>query len=319
MSMFNVFCPLLCGNQVKNIEDHLKTCKNKNHLNKYYFQCPFNPNHICSKNVFPIHKENCPDKIEKKENISLENLKENKNNTPEKKNKIIKNFESVSFLKEEKIKNENSISNFLTENKKEIKDLNMKTINEESKKIIENLTPTKADLLFNYNDDLSTNKKKNLLKPTPIKLKKNFDIESKKEIQLKENSLDLKKREKIKSNDFIDNNNKLVLIGKLKKQLNFDNEIKNEKEESIYSEKTDISSDGSFKNMIKNSQKKVSFGKKIKVFVYKRNDENELNNNKGDNENKENKEIKKKNNKKIKSDIKVNNSEVFTEIYTKFL
>ncbi len=319
MSMFNVFCPLLCGNQVKNIEDHLKTCKNKNHLNKYYFQCPFNPNHICSKNVFPIHKENCPDKIEKKENISLENLKENKNNTPEKKNKIIKNFESVSFLKEEKIKNENSISNFLTENKKEIKDLNMKTINEESKKIIENLTPTKADLLFNYNDDLSTNKKKNLLKPTPIKLKKNFDIESKKEIQLKENSLDLKKREKIKSNDFIDNNNKLVLIGKLKKQLNFDNEINDEKEESIYSEKTDISSDGSFKNMIKNSQKKVSFGKKIKVFVYKRNDENELNNNKGDNENKENKEIKKKNNKKIKSDIKVNNSEVFTEIYTKFL
>ena len=68
--------------------------------------------------------------------------------------------------------------------------------------------------------------------------------------------------------------------------------------------------------MIKNSQKKVYFGKKIKVFVYKRNDENKLNNNKDDNENKE---IKKKNNKKIKSDIKVNNSEVFAEIYTKFL
>ena len=303
MSMFNVFCPLLCGNQVKNIEEHLKTCKNKNHLNKYYFQCPFNPNHICSKNVL-------------KENISLENLKENKNNTPEKKNKIIKNFESDSFLKKEKKKKENSISNFLTENENEIKDLNMKKINEESRKIIENLTPTKADLLFNYNDDLSTNKKKNLLKPTPIKLKKNFEIESKKEIQLKDNSLDLKKREKIKSNDFIDNNNKLVLIGKLKKKLNFDNEINDEKEESIYSEKTDISSDGSFKNMIKNSQKKVYFGKKIKVFVYKRNDENKLNNNKGDNENKE---IKKKNNKKIKSDIKVNSSEVFTEIYTKFL
>ena len=308
MSMFNVFCPLLCGNQVKNIEEHLKTCKNKNHLNKYYFQCPFNPNHICSKNVFPIHKENCPDK--RKENISLENLKEN--NTPEKKNKNMKNFESVSFLKKEKKKNENSISNFLTE--KEIKDLNTKKINEESRKIIENLTPTKGDLLFNYNDDLSTNKKKNLLKPTPIKLKKNF--ESKKEIQLKDNSLDLKKREKIKSNDFIDNNNKLVLIGKLKKKLNFDNEINDEKEESINSEKTDISSDGSFKNMIKNYQKKVYFGKKIKVFVYKRNDENKLNNNKDDNENKE---IKKKNNKKIKSDIKVNNSEVFAEIYTKFL
>ena len=308
MSMFNVFCPLLCGNQVKNIEEHLKTCKNKNHLNKYYFQCPFNPNHICSKNVFPIHKENCPDK--RKENISLENLKEN--NTPEKKNKNMKNFESASFLKKEKKKNENSISNFLTE--KEIKDLNTKKINEESRKIIENLTPTKGDLLFNYNDDLSTNKKKNLLKPTPIKLKKNF--ESKEEIQLKDNSLDLKKREKIKSNDFIDNNNKLVLIGKLKKKLNFDNEINDEKEESIYSEKTDISSDGSFKNMIKNSQKKVYFGKKIKVFVYKRNDENKLNNNKDDNENKE---IKKKNNKKIKSDIKVNNSEVFAEIYTKFL
>ena len=103
MSMFNVFCPLLCGNQVKNIEEHLKTCKNKNHLNKYYFQCPFNPNHICSKNVFPIHKENCPDK--RKENISLENLKEN--NTPEKKNKNMKNFESASFLKKEKKKNEN--------------------------------------------------------------------------------------------------------------------------------------------------------------------------------------------------------------------
>ena len=62
MLMFSIFCPLLCGNQIKDIQQHLKECKKKNLLNKYYFQCPFNPNHIISKNVFPYHKENCPDK-----------------------------------------------------------------------------------------------------------------------------------------------------------------------------------------------------------------------------------------------------------------
>ena len=74
MLMFSIFCPLLCGNQIKDIQQHLKECKKKNLLNKYYFQCPFNPNHIISKNVFPYHKENCPDK---KVNTEIDNIVDN--------------------------------------------------------------------------------------------------------------------------------------------------------------------------------------------------------------------------------------------------
>ena len=188
MLMFKVFCPLLCGEQIKEIQQHLKICKNKNHLNKYYFQCPYNPNHICSKNVFPIHKESCPDK--KKEEKEDEN----------------------------------------TDN-------------------------------FDF-DDLND---KNIL------FKKKIVVESKKEILLKKQNNSEKKKEKEKKNKI----NNDSFNSKNNKNLNFDIIDKNirfneEKEGSIYSEKTDISSDGSLKNMKKLYKKKVTFDKMVKVFVYEK-------------------------------------------------
>ena len=312
MSMFSVFCPLLCGNQTKNILEHIKECKNKDYLNKYYFQCPYNPIHICSKNVFPIHKENCPDKIDKKEISSSDNLSLNPNVTPIKSNKNIQNYLSASCSKKGKLNGKNFISQFLTE-ENEINESNLKSINKTKKKN-EDLKQSKKEIIFNYNDNISSREKEILLRPTPIKSKKELEINlnhidiSNKEIQLKESSSDKKKEEKNISNSY--NNNHLVLIGKLKKQLNFDidNELNEEKEGSIYSERTDTSSESSLKNMKKNLKKKVTFNQKVKIYIYRKNNDDtdiepkvsRLNSN------------NKKNNKE-------NYSYAFTNIHTKFL
>ena len=313
MSMFSVFCPLLCGNQTKNILEHIKECKNKNYLNKYYFQCPYNPIHICSKNVFPIHKDNCPDKIDKKEISSTDNLSLNRNVTPIKSNKNIRNYLSASCSKKDIIKEKNYISQFLTE-ENEINERNLKTINE-NKTINEDLIQNKKEIIFNYNDNISSSKKEILLKPTPIKSKKDLELNlnhldiSNKEIELKESSSDKKKIEKNISNSY-NNNNHLVLIGKLKKQLNFDieNELNEEKEGSIYSEKTDTSSESSLKNMKKNLKKKVTFNQKVKIYIYQKNND--------DNEIEPTISLLNSNN---KTNNKENYSYTFTNIYTKFL
>ena len=325
MSVFNVFCPLLCGSLIRNIESHLKICKNKEHLNKYYFQCPFNPNHICSKNVFPIHKESCPDK--KVENLFLtsDKINHNENDSPKKSTKIIKSYYSAPFQKKDQIIRKNGTPNFLTEkieNEKinvtpEKKDKKNKIENIEKEKFKDNnITPNKAELLFNYNDNLSTGKKKILLKPTPMKIKNKTnllnhnDIDLNKNYELNNSISEKKLLDGNKSNDSL----KIAITGKLKRKLNFDNdcEISGEKDySSIYSARTDISSDSSLKNIKKKIKKKVNFNKKIRVFVYskKRNDdENSFNENKTN-----------KIGKKCKSDIKKSNSDVFIEIYSKFL
>lgn len=305
MSMFSVFCPLLCGIQVKNIQEHLKSCKNKKYLNKYYFQCPYNPNHISSKNVFPIHKQNCPDKIESNEISSSTYLSNNANNASPKNNKTKRNYSSDSFPKKKLLKFENSNSKVLTEENNTIDNKNIELNKSKSEKIIKNLTPKKNILNTNNSDNVLNIEEKNLLKSTPIKIEKDdlnlnhhIDIESKKEIKLKASLYDKKKRrEKINSKNTL--NNKFFVIGKLKRKLNFDfdNEINDEKEGSITSEKTDTSSESSLKNIKKNVKRIVNFQKTVKVFVYLRNDEN-----------------KKKENSNLKD-----NSNSFIDVYTKFL
>ena len=325
MSVFNVFCPLLCGSQIRNIETHLKVCKNKGHLNKYYFQCPYNPNHICSKNVFPIHKESCPDKKEKNQVLSSDKLNHNESDSPIKSIKIIKSYYSAPFPKKDQIIKKNGTPKFLTEEienekinitpEKKDKKYKKENENEDNDKIKDNITPNKAELLFNYNDNLSTGKKKILLKPTPMKTKNKTnllnhnDMNLKNNYQLNNSNSEKKLLEGNKSNDSL----KIALAGKLKRKLNFDDsEMSSEKDySSIYSARTDISSDSSLKNIKKRIKKKVNFNKKIKVYVYsKQKDDDDI----LVNENKTNKAIK-----KCKSDIRKSNSEVFIEIYSKFL
>ncbi len=143
MLMFSIFCPLLCGNQIKDIQQHLKECKKKNLLNKYYFQCPFNPNHIISKNVFPYHKENCPDK---KANTEIDNIVDNseleefKKNTP----LLIKKNKSE---KEIKLKENN------LENKKEKKKI-------EKYNSHDDISPSKSARHINLNFDIFDRKLK---------------------------------------------------------------------------------------------------------------------------------------------------------------
>ena len=322
MSVFNVFCPLLCGSQIRNIETHLKVCKNKGHLNKYYFQCPYNPNHICSKNVFPIHKESCQDKKEKNQFLTSDKVNHNECDSPKKSTKIIKSYYSAPFPKKDQIIRKNGTPKFLTEEIENEKinitpekiDKKYKNENEDNEKINDNITHNKADLLFHYNDNFSTEKKKILLKPTPMKIKNKTNLLNHNDINLQNNSQlnnsisEKKLLEGNKSNDSL----KIAIAGKLKRKLNFDDsEMSYEKDySSIYSARTDISSDSSLKNIKKRNKKKVNFNKKIKVFVYSKNKDDEV----VINENKTNKITK-----KCKSDIRKSNSEIFIEIYSKFL
>ena len=66
MSRSNLFCPLLCGSQYKNLKEHLIYCKKHHLLGKYYFQCPFNPEHIIGKKIYELHIQNCRDSKNKK-------------------------------------------------------------------------------------------------------------------------------------------------------------------------------------------------------------------------------------------------------------
>ena len=148
---------------------------------------------------------------------------------------------------------------------------------------------------------MKTKNKTNLLNHNDMNLKNNY--------QLNNSNSEKKLLEGNKSNDSL----KIALAGKLKRKLNFDDsEMSSEKDySSIYSARTDISSDSSLKNIKKRIKKKVNFNKKIKVYVYsKQKDDDDI----LVNENKTNKAIK-----KCKSDIRKSNSEVFIEIYSKFL
>jgi len=200
MLMFSIFCPLLCGTQIKDIQQHLKVCKNKHLLNKYYFQCPYHPNHILSKKSFPSHLENCPNK------------------------KQITEIENVENSELDKLTKKESLSKYNSKPKKEIK-LKLNVLEKKKdKKLIEKL---------NTNNDLSLDKSTN-------------------------NDLSLDKSTN-------DDNLSFDIFKKNKHLKQFE-----ERKGSFYSENTEPSYDNSFRSVKNPYHKKISFDKKVKVFVYEK-------------------------------------------------
>ena len=190
MLMFSIFCPLLCGTQIKDIQQHLKICKKKHLLNKYYFQCPYHPNHILSKKSFPSHLENCSNK------------------------KQITEIENVENSELDKLTKKESLSKYNSKPKKEIK-LKLNVLEKKKdKKLIEKL---------NTNNDLSLDKSTN------------------------------------------DDNLSFDIFKKNKHLKQFE-----ERKGSFYSENTEPSYDNSFRSVKNPYHKKISFDKKVKVFVYEK-------------------------------------------------
>ena len=68
-----ICCPLQCGKFITSIEEHITICPNKEKLGKYCEICPYNNNHILSKNALMSHIHYCPNNPK---NISIEHPKE---------------------------------------------------------------------------------------------------------------------------------------------------------------------------------------------------------------------------------------------------
>ena len=243
----NFFCPLLCGSTYNNLKEHLIFCTNKNLLGKYYFQCPYNSNHIIGKRIYDLHIQHCPE-LKKKKNegekhINLSKLSlNNKNNNQM--NKSLSNYDLLNDLDEFKI---NSKFSKVKESKKEIE-------------------------LKEYEKKVKTQKLKN-----------------KKEEKKLENLNNIFFYEKISSMKNI------FILDNLYKKKNNKDEIY-----SVSTNKTDASdySEDSFKKMNKSNKKKVTFGRMIKVIVFKKKEDN----------------IKLNKNQKISTD-----GQYLTETYMKFL
>ena len=232
MSRSNLFCPLLCGSQYKNLKEHLIICKKKHLLGKYYFQCPFNPEHIIGKKIYELHIQNCRDSKEKK----------------------IEKQKLFDLCKS-------------------------KTLNNKPKLII---TP-KLNLDIINEDNYGFQNKFSKIK----------ESESKKEIELKEKNK--KKEDKQEVNNLIINK-KIPIHHRNVFSLDF---LKKENEIFLLSTISDNSetSDESQKRFSR-VKKKVTFGRMVKVIVYKKNE--------GD--------------KKLKKNQKISNDGDFIkETYMKFL
>ncbi len=232
MSRSNLFCPLLCGSQYKNLKEHLIYCKKHHLLGKYYFQCPFNPEHIIGKKIYELHIQNCRDSKEKK----------------------IEKQKLFDLCKS-------------------------KTLNNKPKLII---TP-KLNLDIINEDNYGFQNKFSKIK----------ESESKKEIELKEKNK--KKEDKQEVNNLIINK-KIPIHHRNVFSLDF---LKKENEIFLLSTISDNSetSDESQKRFSR-VKKKVTFGRMVKVIVYKKNE--------GD--------------KKLKKNQKISNDGDFIkETYMKFL
>ena len=233
MSRSNLFCPLLCGSQYKNLKEHLIYCKKHHLLGKYYFQCPFNPEHIIGKKIYELHIQNCRDSKDKK-------------------------IEKQKLFDLTKIKTLYNKQKILIKPK-----LNQDILNEDN---------------FEFQNKFS-------------KIK---ESESKKEIELKEKNK--RKDDKQEGNNLILNKNIQIHHRNV---FSLDFLFKKENEKFLLSTISDNSetSDESQKRFSR-VKKKVTFGRMVKVIVYKKNE--------GD--------------KKLKKNQKISNDGDFIkETYMKFL
>ena len=284
----NLFCPLLCGSNIKDISLHLIFCQNKNLLGKYYFQCPYNSNHIFGKKAYEYHIKNCPDEFKIKRKKKREKILKNKKRRIKMKSNSLNNIEydykndNESEITQEE-ENENSF------NKINIKIIEAVEENEGMKNLEENIL--KLELEIEDFDDLKSYFKFKKIKESnkEIKLrelrkkKQEENIENEK-LKDEDKEIEILKEDDDYFNDILikkENNNFFSLNCELLDNNKNEDEILTDRTQKDYSLSTKSDNSDTSEDKIRNikTKRKVSFGKMIKVILYKQNEnENELNN-----------------------------------------
>ena len=284
----NLFCPLLCGSNIKDISLHLIFCQNKNLLGKYYFQCPYNSNHIFGKKAYEYHIKNCPDEFKIKRKKKREKILKNKKRRIKMKSNSLNNIEydykndNESEITQEE-ENENSLD------KISIKIIEAVEENEGMKNLEENIL--KLELEIEDFDDLKSYFKFKKIKESnkEIKLrelrkkKQEENIENEK-LKDEDKEIEILKEDDDYFNDILikkENNNFFSLNCELLDNNKNEDEILTDRTQKDYSLSTKSDNSDTSEDKIRNikTKRKVSFGKMIKVILYKQNgNENELNN-----------------------------------------
>ena len=285
----NLFCPLLCGNNIKDISLHLIFCQNKNLLGKYYFQCPYNSNHIFGKKAYEYHIKNCPDEFKIKRKQKRENILKNKKRRIEMKNNLLNNTEY-----EYKSDNESEITQE-EENENSFNKINIKIIeaveeNEGMKNLQENILKLELEeeiedidlkSYFKFKKIKESNKE---IKLRELKKKKHEENIEKEKFQDKEKEIEILKEDEDYLNDILikkENNNFFTLNFELLNNNRNEDEILTDRTQKECSLSTKSDNSDTSEDKIRNikTKRKVSFGKMIKVILYKQNEsENEINN-----------------------------------------
>ena len=284
----NLFCPLLCGSNIKDISLHLIFCQKKHLLGKYYFQCPYNANHIFGKKAYEYHIKNCPDEFKIKRKKKREKILKNKKRRIKMKSNSLNNIEydykndNESEITQEE-ENENSLD------KISIKIIEAVEENEGMKNLEENIL--KLELEIEDFDDLKSYFKFKKIKESnkEIKLrelrkkKQEENIENEK-LKDEDKEIEILKEDDDYFNDILikkENNNFFSLNCELLDNNKNEDEILTDRTQKDYSLSTKSDNSDTSEDKIRNikTKRKVSFGKMIKVILYKQNEnENELNN-----------------------------------------
>ena len=284
----NLFCPLLCGSNIKDISLHLIFCQKKHLLGKYYFQCPYNTNHIFGKKAYEYHIKNCPDEFKIKRKKKREKILKNKKRRIKMKSNSLNNIEydykndNESEITQEE-ENENSLD------KISIKIIEAVEENEGMKNLEENIL--KIELEIEDFDDLKSYFKFKKIKESnkEIKLrelrkkKQEENIENEK-LKDEDKEIEILKEDDDYFNDILikkENNNFFSLNCELLDNNKNEDEILTDRTQKECSLSTKSDNSDTSEDKIRNikTKRKVSFGKMIKVILYKQNEnENELNN-----------------------------------------
>ena len=281
----NLFCPLLCGSNIKDISLHLIFCQNKNLLGKYYFQCPYNSNHIFGKKAYEYHIKNCPDEFKIKRKQKRENILKNKKRRIEMKNNLLNNTEY-----EYKSDNESEITQEEEFNKINIKIIEAVEENEGMKNLQENILKLELEeeiedidlkSYFKFKKIKESNKE---IKLRELKKKKHEENIEKEKFKDEEKEIEILKEDEDYLNDILikkENNNFFSLNFELLKNNRNEDEILTDRTQKECSLSTKSDNSDTSEDKIRNikPKRKVSFGKMIKVILYKQNEsKNEVNN-----------------------------------------
>ena len=285
----NLFCPLLCGSNIKDISLHLIFCQKKHLLGKYYFQCPYNANHIFGKKAYEYHIKNCPDEFKIKRKKKREKILKNKKRRIKMKSNSLNNIEydykndNESEITQEE-ENENSF------NKINIKIIEAVEENEGMKNLQENILKLELEeeiedidlkSYFKFKKIKESNKE---IKLRELKKKKHEENIEKEKFKDEEKEIEILKEDEDYLNDILikkENNNFFSLNFELLKNNRNEDEILTDRTQKECSLSTKSDNSDTSEDKIRNikPKRKVSFGKMIKVILYKQNEsKNEVNN-----------------------------------------